>query len=166
MVESRKLKLPVSLPRGFEACARCSARVKDSIMQMEGVQSVDVDFEHAVISLAYDPRLTPLEDVESRMQRIGMEIKERFEHKTFALAGLDCPDCALKLEKSVAKIPGVLWVSANFASAKMSVEYEPARVDTNAIESRVRQLGYGISQIVPEAAPGQRAHAHAQVFPY
>jgi Cd2+/Zn2+-exporting ATPase len=166
MVESRKLKLPVSLPRGFEACARCSARVKDSIMQMEGVQSVDVDFEHAVISLAYDPRLTPLEDVESRMQRIGMEIKERFEHKTFALAGLDCPDCALKLEKSMAKIPGVLWVSANFASAKMSVEYEPARVDTNAIESRVRQLGYGISQIVPEAAPGQRAHAHAQVFPY
>jgi Cd2+/Zn2+-exporting ATPase len=95
-----------------------------------------------------------------------MEINEHFEHKTFALEGLDCPDCALKLEKGVGRISGVLWVSTNFASAKMSVEYEPARVDVHTIEGRVRQLGYGISELVQEAGTGQAMHVHAPVSPY
>jgi Cd2+/Zn2+-exporting ATPase len=48
-------------------------------------------------------------------------------------------------------LDGVLWASANFAAATLSVEYDAERVARPAILSRVRSLGYD----VPEALPSQ-----------
>ncbi len=155
MVETRTISLPIQLPKGFNECDRCSARLHDSLLQMEGVRSVDVNFQTSTIKLVYDPHLTPLEDVEKRAQLIGFDIKEKFEHKTFTLVGLDCPDCALKLEKGVGRLPGVVWVATNFASSRMSVEFEPGAVDEGAIFKRVREMGY---DVIEEEHAGRAAH--------
>jgi len=152
MVESKTLSLPVTLPKGFEECERCVDRLRDSLLQMEGVMSVEVNPQASTMVLVYDPHLTPIEEVEKRASRIGVELRERFEHKTLSLVGLDCPDCALRLEKGVGRLDGVLWVSANFATARLSVEFEPGKVDLPAISKRIRDLGYGVGE--PEYAPG------------
>lgn len=162
-METKTLSLPVILPKGFDACERCVNRLKDSLLQMDGVQSVEVDTQASTMTLAYDPRMLPLEEVEKRASMIGVELGERFEHKTYELVGLDCPDCAMKLEKGIGRMSGVLWVSMNFASSKMSVEYEPAKTNLPAISKRVRDLGYDVRE--PEA-PGavaeerRRPHVH------
>lgn len=146
MLETKTVSLPVSLPKGFEECERCVNRLKDSLLQVNGVQSVEVDPERSTMTLTYDPHLTPLEDVEKRAHSIGIELRERFQHETLNLTGLDCPDCALKLEKSVGRLDGVLWVSTNFAASSMSVEYEAGRVDIDKISRRIRDLGYGVRE--------------------
>jgi Cd2+/Zn2+-exporting ATPase len=151
MTETKTLRLPVQLPRGFDECERCAGRLTDSLLQLDGVRAVHVDFQHSTMTLTYDPTLSPIDEVEQRAEQVGIEIRERFEHKTIVLVGLDCPDCALKLEKGISRIPGVLWVSTNFASSRMSVEYEPARVDLDTIIRRIRSLGYDAreTQVVP-----------------
>lgn len=154
MVETRTISLPVTLPKGFEECGRCVNRLRDSLLQMDGVQSVEVNPQDSTMTLTYDPQLTSLEDVERRASLVGVQLRERFEHKTLHLEGLDCPDCALKLEKGVGRLPGVLWVSTNYASSKMSVEYEPEKIADTAIARRVRELGYGVREV---ARPGQPA---------
>jgi len=98
------------------------------------------------MTLVYDPHLVPIEEVEKRAGLIGVDLREHFEHKTVRLLGLDCPDCAMKLEKGISRLNGVLWVSTNFASSRMSVEFEPSKVGPSTIWKRVRDLGYGISE--------------------
>ncbi|MHB0912965.1 MAG: heavy metal translocating P-type ATPase [Armatimonadota bacterium] len=149
MLETKTIDLPVTLPRGFEECARCTERLQDALLQIDGINSARVNPEKATLTLVYDPHLVPLEEVRRRASTIGASLSERFSHKTLELSGLDCPDCALKLEKGVGRLSGVLWVSTNYASSRMSVEYQPDKVDEAAISRRIRELGYGIREQVP-----------------
>lgn len=70
-------------------------------------------------------------------------MNDKLEHRTFTLTGLDCPDCALKLEKAVGRMTGVHSASANFASSKMSVQFDPSVADAASIARRIRSFGYG-----------------------
>lgn len=44
--------------------------------------------------------------------------------KTFKLEGLDCANCAAKMEAKIAKLNGVNEVSVNFMSGKMILDAE------------------------------------------
>jgi len=57
--------------------------------------------------------------------------------------GMDCPDCAAKLEGSIKRLPGVTSAHVDFAGGILTAE-----VDVPGTEQRVRQtirsLGYGV----------------------
>ena len=57
----------------------------------------------------------------------------------FKLEGLDCPDCAAKLEKKVSGLPGVAEARVNFGAARMTVR-RSARIE--AILNAVQEAGY------------------------
>lgn len=44
--------------------------------------------------------------------------------KAFRLVGLDCANCAAKIEAEVQKIPGITAASVNFMTTKMTLEAE------------------------------------------
>lgn len=144
MPEIKTISLPLVLPSGIDECGRCLDRLKDALMQIDGIISIDVNPKTSMMTLAYDPHLTPIDEVEKRAESIGFELQKKYLHKTLRLTGLDCPDCALLLEKGVGKLDGVLWVSVNFASARLSVEYEPGKTDIGMIVKRVRELGHDV----------------------
>lgn len=50
--------------------------------------------------------------------------------KTFRLVGLDCANCASKMETGISKLPGVSHVSINFMTTKMTLEAEDTQMDT------------------------------------
>lgn len=66
----------------------------------------------------------------------------------FRITGMDCADCAAKLERGVGNLAGVEACRVNFATAKMEV----MTTGTNpaAIVERIQVLGYGVAE------PGQR----------
>ncbi len=45
--------------------------------------------------------------------------------KIFLLHGLDCANCAAKIEREAAKLPGVQRVNVSFLTTKMTVEVTP-----------------------------------------
>ena len=47
----------------------------------------------------------------------------------FKLEGLDCANCAAKIENAVKKLAGVTTASVNFVTTKMVIEAEDARID-------------------------------------
>ena len=49
--------------------------------------------------------------------------------KAFKLEGLDCANCASKIENAVKKLAGVTAASVNFVTTKMVIEAEDARID-------------------------------------
>lgn len=49
--------------------------------------------------------------------------------KTFKLVGLDCANCAAKIENAVQKIPGVTAANVNFMTTKMMLEADDSKMD-------------------------------------
>ncbi len=49
--------------------------------------------------------------------------------KVFRLEGLDCANCAAKIENAVKKLDGVSSASVNFMTTKMTIEGEDGKFD-------------------------------------
>lgn len=64
----------------------------------------------------------------------------RGKKTVYRLSGLDCGDCAAKLEKRLSMIPGVASATVNFSTAKMTAVHE---CDDALIIQAIEQAGYG-----------------------
>lgn len=74
------------------------------------------------------------------------QYKDQYEdHKKqmFKVNGMTCANCALTIEKGLAKMPGVKSAAVNFASEKLAVEYDPKAVTPEDVLTKVKDLGYG-----------------------
>ncbi len=154
-LETKTLDIPVILPDYYGDCERCLDRLQSAMLEIDGVTDVKVDTKRLKIMLAYDANLVSIERIEDRARLLGVEVAERFAHDTVRIGGLDCPDCALKIEKAVGRMQGVLWANLNYATSILSVEYEPERLDHSAIIERVQNLGYEVTE--PSEALGGAA---------
>ncbi|MGQ9874926.1 MAG: heavy metal translocating P-type ATPase [Chloroflexus sp.] len=59
----------------------------------------------------------------------------------FTISGMDCPDCARKIERGIARLPGVTTCEVHFTTARLHVAGD---VDPATVIARVRNLGYDI----------------------
>ncbi|MCL6478084.1 MAG: cadmium-translocating P-type ATPase [Peptococcaceae bacterium] len=64
------------------------------------------------------------------------------------LKGLDCPDCAAKLEKRIAGLEGIEAVAVNFSTGRMNVRHT---VTVEEILKAVNEAGYGAELWSPAA---------------
>lgn len=60
------------------------------------------------------------------------------------LAGMSCASCAMKIEKSLAKTPGVTSAAVNFAAEQAKVIYDPHLTSVNQLISTVKDAGYNV----------------------
>ncbi|HOV79932.1 MAG TPA: heavy metal translocating P-type ATPase [Bacillota bacterium] len=61
---------------------------------------------------------------------------------TVKINGMSCAACAARIEKALAKIPGVENAHVNFAVETASVDYDPAMVSSAEIFEKIRETGY------------------------
>ena len=59
------------------------------------------------------------------------------------VTGMSCANCALTIERTVKKVPGVVKASVNFASERASVEYIPSLTDIDEMIQAIEKAGYG-----------------------
>jgi Cu+-exporting ATPase len=65
---------------------------------------------------------------------------------TLGITGMHCAACAQNIENALKKIDGVAKASVNFLAEKAMVEYDPARVNREAFEKTITDLGYGVAK--------------------
>ena len=56
--------------------------------------------------------------------------------KVFRLTGLDCPNCAMKLEKKLNKVEGVNSAQVNFMTMRLTIDIEDSNYDATLAEVR------------------------------
>ena len=56
--------------------------------------------------------------------------------KVFRLTGLDCPNCAMKLEKKLNKVDGVNSAQVNFMTMRLTIDIEDSNYDAILAEVR------------------------------
>ncbi|MBV2180567.1 heavy-metal-associated domain-containing protein [Castellaniella sp. MT123] len=62
--------------------------------------------------------------------------------ETLRLVGLRGPDCADKLDRALAAVPGVSQVSVSLADEKATITFDTAQVSTQRLQVAVADAGY------------------------
>ena len=102
------------------------------------------------------------EDVHSRTEHVQASERaavpaDEARHVLRAkITGMDCGSCALTIEDGLRQLPGARRVAVDFTTEILEVEGDVA---TDAVERRLRQLGYGLATPEPirTETPPERA---------
>jgi len=140
-------------------CPNCAERVVTRLRDLPGIQTVvlDVGPSPARLRYTYETETVTPDAVEDWVTRELADSESHYVHQVLAIEGMDCADCAMTLERGVGRLAGVEEASVNFGAARMTVEYDRRAVDLPAIDRRIRELGYAITQPDREVESERRA---------
>ncbi|MDQ3491629.1 MAG: heavy metal translocating P-type ATPase [Chloroflexota bacterium] len=86
------------------------------------------------------------------------------ERASLAVEGMTCASCVRRIERHVAKVPGVSEVSVNLATERASVSFDPAATGIPELVAAVERAGYAVrpeEQRRPAAPPAAAPHQAA-----
>ncbi len=161
------LDLPVVLPRGAD-CAECVEEFGDGLRRLRGVRDVAADVPRGLLHVSFDNELLAYDDLTRDARRIGAATHcaahcprdgghdgacgcelvldpsgaDRYEQRLAHVTGLDCADCALKLEGALQNTGGVVSATTSFGAATLKVVFDPQEIAFDQVLDRVRRLGY------------------------
>ena len=69
-------------------------------------------------------------------------MSDQTQRVTFAVTGMTCATCALRIEKGLKNVAGVSQASVNLATERATVEYDPGVIEDGRFERLIRDLGY------------------------
>ena len=84
----------------------------------------------------FQPRDIP--HVTSKM--FPMSIKQL----TLPVTGMTCANCVAAVERNAKKVPGVSEAVVNFASERVTINYDPELANPQAVIERIEKAGYGV----------------------
>lgn len=62
--------------------------------------------------------------------------------ETYPVIGMSCASCVRKIETVLNKTEGVVEASVNFATEKLTIEYDNSKLDLKKIEEIIKSIGY------------------------
>jgi len=71
-----------------------------------------------------------------------------------AVSGMTCGSCAARVQRTLAKQPGVEDANVNLATERALVRFDPAEVSVDDLVAAAFKIGYGLDSIAPEAEGG------------
>ena len=61
---------------------------------------------------------------------------------TLKIVGMECPNCAMNLERMEDTLAGVLFAEASYRKGEMIVEFDEGKVTESQIRAEIERLGY------------------------
>ncbi len=117
-------------------CANCAAKIEEQVKKVEGVSGASLNFVTKILTINMDSS-GKQEDVLNQANQIINKLEpdviikdkalSRKEKKVLLLIGLDCANCATKIEKAVNSLDGVSSATVDFVSRKLTIEVDQKR---------------------------------------
>ncbi|MEG6511156.1 heavy metal translocating P-type ATPase [Desulforamulus ruminis] len=151
-------------------CASCAARIEERIKALDGVTDVHVDFTAKKLTLEtagvedLERVITEVRAIIRQMEPDVVVTEKRVDfsrQKSFLLMGLDCVNCAAKIEQQIKKISGVQSAVVNFPAKKLMVELAHNSPETEIYQ----QIKQKIDRIEPGVKVEQLSLAEKKMNP-
>jgi thioredoxin 1 len=68
-----------------------------------------------------------------------------YSRKILPILGMDCPACALTIEKRLRKLEGVKEAKVNYMTQNVAIIYDPSKIGIPKIEKTIEELGYRLA---------------------
>jgi copper chaperone CopZ len=67
------------------------------------------------------------------------------EHLTLTVDGMTCGGCENAVKRVLGLVPGVANVTASHRERRVTLDYDPARADLDAIAQAIARAGYRVA---------------------
>lgn len=129
----------LSLPVEGMTCASCVGRVERALKAVPGVHTAAVNLVSERADITFIGAAVPQAAVRA-IESAGYTVRE--ETTELAIEDMSCASCVGRVEKALAKIPGVLEANVNLATERARVRHLAGAVSTAELETAVEQVGY------------------------
>lgn len=133
-------------------CKNCARIIAHEVGGLDGVTASNVDFDSKTLTLETESG-EALESLAGRIEGIAKKydseiVLKRQEpgKKVMYLNGLDCAECAQKIENAVKKLDGVITASIDFATERLTVE----TADKNDLPAVLREASRTVLSLEPD----------------
>ncbi len=130
----------INIPVTGMSCANCAAAIEKSLRKIDGVREASVNFAGENTVVRFDPQMVGIDSLVEAVRKAGYGVAA--SRLNLAVTGMSCANCAVSIEKSLAKLPGIITVSVNFAGESASLEFLPEVSGREEILEEVRRAGY------------------------
>lgn len=118
------------------ACANCAAKIEEKVNKLDEVKAASVNFGTRTLTIKSE-NVDKIDKIVSKIREIVKKIEPhvvvkekiitRSPRKVLLLMGLDCANCAAKIERRIKKIRRIKLVRVDFVSRKLIIEAEDPR---------------------------------------
>ncbi|MBU9123684.1 heavy metal translocating P-type ATPase [Burkholderia multivorans] len=157
-------------------CASCVSRVEEALAKVPGVThaSVNLATERATVEASADVsaarlveaveqagyQATPIES--ARAVATSAPVDHKAAHSVeLDIDGMTCASCVSRVEKALAKVPGVTHASVNLATERATVEAS-ADVPAAQLVEAVEQAGYQAMPVESAPSPARSTSAERE----
>ena len=120
------------------SCASCVGHVEKALSAAPGVSSVSVNLATSRATVTLTGAIQPPELVKV-VEAAGYEVPA--ETMELAIEGMTCASCVSRVEKALAKVPGVIDAAVNLATGRATLR-SAGGVDADALVAAVSEAGY------------------------
>ncbi|CAB3800864.1 Copper-exporting P-type ATPase [Paraburkholderia fynbosensis] len=147
---------------GGMTCASCATRVEKALAKVPGVTRASVNLATEQARVEGDATVDA-EALANAVRKAGYEATpsartdapqvEMQSTTELAIGGMSCASCAMRVEKALAKVPGVTHASVNLATETATVKLGSTAADPDTLIAAVSKAGYEATLIpAPETA--------------
>jgi Cd2+/Zn2+-exporting ATPase len=161
----RMLELALLLPREAE-CRDCVQEVGRELLRLDGVTAVTADVPHGLLTVRFDEDLVRPDGIELYARRAGAQAHcalhcpdavhehgvldlqspaggdDGLQRRMLHVTGMDCADCADKLQSALRKEAGVAAADVSFGAATLALVFDPEQTNIETLSTVLRRLGY------------------------
>jgi P-type Cu+ transporter len=123
-------------------CATCAGTITEALEHLEGVKKADVNLVTEKATIEYDPEKVNIDKMSKAVKDAGYGVI--VNEATFGVTGMTCASCTGTVEESIMALDGVFSASANLATEKVKVRYDPEKVRLAQIKQAIRDAGYDV----------------------
>lgn len=135
-------------------CANCAMKIEKGVGNIEGVTSCSVNFatKTMLLETPQNKENEVVTEAKQLVTKLEPHIKVQEEQKTksikevFILEGLDCANCAMKIENKVKEMPTVSEATVDFVSKKLRVEVANKR----EVEATIEDIKNVVQKLEPD----------------
>jgi Cu+-exporting ATPase len=137
-------------------CASCVAVIEKVVGRMAGVTSANVNLATEKLVVVHDPTVVDAHAIAAAVEAAGYHAiplapaaapataatGSASGSVTLGIIGMTCSSCAMVIEKTLGKVPGVASAAVNLAAETATVAFDPALVGVDDLIAGVKNAGY------------------------
>lgn len=131
-------------------CTDCARTLEKAVRRLLGVRDAFVNFGLGTLIVEVEGDAQPEPAIQGQAAALGYTLQESDGHQitVFRVEGMDCADCAAKLEQIVASLEQVRSARVNFGAGLLTVEHNRPDI-LEALQQHVQAAGYRVEPAGP-----------------
>jgi Cu+-exporting ATPase len=148
------------------SCINCARAIEKGLSKLNGVTHATVNLAAEKAIIEYNPAIVDQKAIEDTIVQVGYQVIH--EKIVLQIGGMSCINCAKSIEKALSNKEGVYNATINFATEKLTVEYNSEQISVAGIKKTVQDVGYQVIEPkkTMDDAEGEARKRHVRRLKY